>query len=199
MRNIRFWIWGVGLLIVLALIGAQMFMRDRTPATPEAMTQALRESALKVSPADLELTLPEEPVTAYGVIVDLGLEEGESTLVAFSTGDASLYFHFGGGMIGGGSDTNVTNAAMAMVEAAQPFAAKLPPATRTDVPLKGQVRVTLLTNKGLRSEVGEARDMVDNSHRLAPVFYAANAVVTALRRSGPGSQNSRPKTEEKRT
>ncbi len=183
MRNIRIWIWGVGAVIVVAILAASYIARQRTPATADAMAAALREQAIALKPADLGLQLPAEPRTAYGVVLDMSLTDGKATLVALSTGDASIYFSTGGGMLSGGSDTAVAEAARSLVAAGQASLSQLK-AGDTAPPARGNARITVLTTKGPLTATARERSLSDGSHRLSGLYYKANGVVTALRESG---------------
>lgn len=170
----------MGAAAVLALLGASYMARQRTVAKIDPMTATLRTQAISLKPADIGLAMPAQPLTVYGVVIDLALQDEDATLVALSTGDASLYFENGGGLIGGGSNSAVTESAKGLVALAQGQAAGMK-AGDTRPPRKGDTRITFLTTQGPLTEVARERSVADGSHRLSGVYYKANEVVTVLR------------------
>lgn len=178
-RNIRLWIWGVGVLVAAGILVANYVIRERAPAA-DAMAQALREQALALQPSDINVVLPAEPITVYGVVMDMSLTDGSATLVALLSGDASIYFDRGGGMLSGGSQNHVAMAAKGLVNVAQTEIARFQPG-KTASPPRGDARITVLTNKGLRTATVREQSLADGTHPLSDVYYKANEVVTALR------------------
>lgn len=178
MKRVRLWIWGVGALVVLSLVGANIAFRAKNPSA-EGMGLALRQSALEVKAADLGLQ--PEPGKPYGVVVDLS--DGVASIVAFANGNVSLHLNKDGGVMGGGSQAPVRRAVQSLVESAA--AAPLPASDDDRLPAAGEIRITALTPEGRRSAVAKERDLESGNHPLSPVFLAANDVITALRNASP--------------
>lgn len=69
--------------------------------------QDLRNLAFNATAEQIGVQIPADQTKIYGVIMDWDLGEGTATLVAFLSGDASLYLSSGGGVIGGSGHDNV--------------------------------------------------------------------------------------------
>lgn len=138
--------------------------------------------ALNTSPAKLGLNLPNDVVTAYGVVMDMGVMRGTVTLGAFSTGDASLYFITGGGVIGAGQHDLVKQSAPALVQSAQTHLESFFPSTTIfDALTNGQVRFFILTNQGVLTAIENEDEINSGGQRLSPLWYASQKLLTNLR------------------
>ena len=143
--------------------------------------EGLRNMALNTTPVELHLTLPVEETKVFAVVMDWDLSSGIATLTSLSTGDASMYYSTGGGILGGGAHKNVADAAKAFVETAQTYLDKTIETETTPLPEKNSVRFYLLTNKG-RFTAREDLDNFDNrSSTWLPLFEEANKVISELR------------------
>lgn len=89
--------------------------------TTENMFADLRNMALSVSPAQLGITLSDEEIIVYGVLMDWGIDNNTATIISYQTGDASMYLSSGGGTIGGVQHETVNIAARQFVNRSQYF------------------------------------------------------------------------------
>lgn len=146
------------------------------------MSIELRNKALSTTAAYLGLKPPTDD-DVYGVVMDWGLgDKGTNTLVCYITGDASMYFSRGGGMIGGGKHEPVRMAAIKYVRYAQSF---LPKTTLTQAapPDTGNsVRFYLLTNSGLHTASAGMQAIENETWEMRTLFYAAQNVITEYRK-----------------
>ena len=175
------WIKKLGALAAGVLtIGA-----SSTPAAAGEVSQnpyeLLRSMALNTSATQLGLTLPEAPTTAYGVIMDMGVGRGTATLVAFSTGDTSLYISTGGGVIGAGQDPSVRQSAIALIQSVQTRLTSLSSTTKFEVPPSGNVRFYVLTNRGVLTATENENRINSGTLPLSPVWYAGQKLLTEVR------------------
>ena len=199
----------IGLLV---LAGLFFYLKNRSAsASPEANTatpqttqdtttlgnrdtaynpyEDLRLMALSATPEQLGLQLPSGETTVYGVVMDWGLAEGTATLVAFETGEASLYLSSGGGVIGGVGHETVQQAAKAFVQSAAAYLSRAglqgtAQTTATPLPGKDNVQFYFLTNKG-KFVANEAFSNIEhNSSPLLNLFEAGNTVITEIRTVG---------------
>ena len=175
----------ITLLLAVGILGAKQ-------AGAEAMTEGervyrdLRDLALKTSPADLKLRLDGSKVVAYGVLMETSYPMGTVTLATFISGDASLYFSNGGGIIGGVGHENVRTAAQKFLEASQKFLARMSKASQFPAPSARCTRFYVLTNQGVYA-AGEflEDDLGNKKSEFFPLFYAGQDVISALRLSQP--------------
>jgi len=108
--------------------------------------EGLRELAFSMKPEQLNIQTSGDSTQVYGVIMDSGMPDFTTTIVAYLSGDASMYTSTGGGVIGGVQHENVRQAAKEFVTAANK---SLHGATKTDstpLPAKGHFNIYLLTN-----------------------------------------------------
>src|ERR1044072_5497440 len=61
----------------------------------------LRNMAFGATQEQIGVNIPANETKIYGVIMDWDVGEGIATVVAFQSGDASVYLSSGGGVIGG--------------------------------------------------------------------------------------------------
>jgi hypothetical protein len=152
---------------------------DIKPA--DNMFPELRSRAFTMTPDLLGLTLLSDKTVVYGVIMDWEIDGGISTTVSFQTGDASLYFSSGGGIIGGGQHKNVSTAAIQFVSLAQTYLDKAVKTDNTPLPDKNVVIFYLLTNKGIYSGQEIIQNFENNSSKWLGLFEEGNKVITELR------------------
>ncbi len=81
--------------------------------SPADAIRGLREMALSMRPAELRLPRDWDPNAPYGIVMDMSIDEVVVTVISFASGDASLYFSTGGGVLGGGGHSPVRDAAKA--------------------------------------------------------------------------------------
>src|SRR5438874_9737352 len=98
-------------------------MNPASPKQPDPaeVYRELRSHALGVGPEDDGVELPGGENQPYGVLMETGYPNGVATLVAFASGDASLYFSTGGGIIGGIGHEAVRVAAQHLVGCSKQF------------------------------------------------------------------------------
>ena len=150
---------------------------------PAETMRQLRELALRLSAAELEVTPTDERPNVWGAIMELGYPTGIATLVSLSEGTTSLYFSNGGGIIGAGENAAVREAAGRFLDVVEALRDRFLPVDTTPTPRIGRVRFYLRTfDETLGAEVMEEELSLEN-HPLAPVFQAGHAVLTAIRES----------------
>lgn len=142
------------------------------------MYETLRGQALSLSPADLGLPAD---AAAYGVVFEFAIDNETVTIVAFATGDASIYFSSGGGMIGGIEHPAVVDAAKAFVRAAEGVAPRLSPTAAFPRPAVGEMRFYVLTGRGVVTASAPEGEVIAGDHMLSPLFFAANDLITQYR------------------
>jgi hypothetical protein len=141
----------------------------------------LRNMALNVTPEQLQLSLPADQTKVFGVIMDWDLGDATMTLIAYQTGDASMYLSSGGGVIGGGQHENVSKASKEFVSMAQNYLDKSSKADTTTLPDKDCFKFYFLTNKG-KFVAQENIDNIENkTSKWLNLFDNANNVITELR------------------
>ena len=142
----------------------------------------LRQQAISIKPEQLQLTIPNNKETAFGVVVDLGMDSGSATIVSFVSGDASLYTSAGGGIIGGGVlRKDVSAAAINFVSVAQNYFSQMSTSYNLNVPADGYIKFYILTNKAIYSSENKESEITNPDSVWTELFYAANDLLTQLR------------------
>lgn len=143
------------------------------------MFEQMREAALETNPKEVGIKdLPEKEITVFGMVMEMGYEEGIATLVTYKTGDASMYYSGGGGFINGASHAEIKSAAENFVTFAQGFLKYAIPAKAKALPAANAVQFFFLTNKG-RFLAHELNEKLGTSPWL-PLYKAGNKVITEI-------------------
>lgn len=117
----------------------------------------------------------------YGVLMEFKIDDAIFTLTSFGTGDASLYWSTGGGVIGGIGHDSVRAAAKKFVAESKKYTNQMVKTETFPPPENSNVRFYVLTTKGiLTTEVNE-QELGEQKYILSPLFYAGQDVITALR------------------
>jgi hypothetical protein len=152
-----------------------------------ALHTTLRDLPIRVSLAEDA----REPVV-YGIVMDMDINGETATLVAFITGDASIYLSTGGGWIGGIEDPRVAEAAHAFLRAADSvdFNGRTA-ATAFPRPGPGRVHFYLLTSGGVLPLTATTEALQTGTHALSPLYAAGQGVITRVREADEGRGSGR--------
>ena len=143
--------------------------------------QDLRNLAFGATMEQIGVKFPANQTKIYGVIMDWDLGEGTATLVAFLSGDASLYFSSGGGVIGGSGHDNVKKAAAAFISKAEKYLSKTVKTDSTTLTGKDGVKFYFLTNKGKFVGQEEMKNFDNSSSQWLDLFEEGNKLITEIR------------------
>jgi len=143
--------------------------------------QDLRNLAFGATMEQVGVKFIADQTKIYGVIMDWDLGEGTATLVAFLSGDASLYLSSGGGVIGGRGHDNVKQAATAFINKAEKYLSKTVKTDSTPLPGKDGVKFYFLTNKGKFVGQEEVKNFENNSSQWLDLFEEENKLITEIR------------------
>jgi hypothetical protein len=141
----------------------------------------LRKQALETSPANIDGAVKSDTIKPWGILMEIGYLQGVATLVSFATGDASLYFSTGGGVLGGIAHESVGNAVQRFVSMAQHHADRMEVATSYPLPDPGKVRFYVLGREGVLTAEAGKQQLSKDKNDLSPLFYAGQDVITELR------------------
>jgi hypothetical protein len=148
---------------------------------PTEVYMGLRKMALESSPASIGITVDPGSKEPYGILMEMGYPNATVTLISFASGDASLYFSSGGGVLGGGGHESVRNAAKRFVSSAQSYAGEMEMVTSYPLPASGKVKFYVLTPQGILTFEADEQDLGNRRSELFPLFYAGQDVITELR------------------
>jgi hypothetical protein len=150
----------------------------------------LRNRALSIKPSDIGVDRRSND-GVYGVIMDMGGKSTIATVIAFASGDASIYLSTGGGMTGGGAQEPVQLAARRMVRVAAESRSDLVPAAASSLPPEGEVRFTILATDGTLAASAAESALRDKSSPLWRLYSEGQRVITEYEKLGEGSQTER--------
>lgn len=173
------------LILGAAVIGLRAFAQSKTApnanaATPEEVSKGLRDLALGFKPQDIGTT---DPVKGpYGVVMDMDVGGKTATITSFSSGDASLYFSSGGGILGSGQGSEaVASAAKRFVEASTPFLGDMSKTEAHPLPGVGRVAFYVLMPDGIFTATRDKQALGENKDKLSPLYGAGQDVITQIR------------------
>lgn len=153
----------------------------RMPKSGAEAYEALRTTALHIAPDVVGLKADPAQSVPYGILMEMGREKAVVTLVSFISGDASMYFSTGGGVIGGVGHENVKSAAAAFVRSSAPFIERMEPVDTFPKPAIGTVRFYVLTTKGIRTAEFRDDDLGNGRSDFTPLFIKGHEVIGQLR------------------
>ena|ERR1700687_4018831 len=149
-----------------------------------AVFQALRNKLLSLSHVDVKIT--PGPSGVWGVLMDFAVDATWVTLVAILDGTTSMYIGSGGGFIGAGGRDTVRKANKQFLAAAERFVGSFEKTTAFPTADRGKVRFYVLKADGVYAsgEVDE-KELVERRSDLAPLYIAAQDVITQIRLATP--------------
>jgi hypothetical protein len=182
---------------VIAILVAFKFALAASPELPQTKSEntvsatrsdgrqnnytELRQTAFSATPEKLGLSLANDKVVVYGVVMDWEMRGGIATTVSFMTGDASIYMSSGFGVVGGVKHENINTAAKAFTASAQEY---LNLASKTDdlgLPKSKEIKFFFLTNKGIYVATEKMENFESKSSGLQELFRKGNDVIAGLR------------------
>jgi hypothetical protein len=170
--------------------GRVLLPRNLVPPAPNSTYLGLRNRVLAGSAAKLALpaTLPS---ISKAVLMDLGVENGTATVVAFEDGTASIYLSSGGGFLGGGQGYEaIRNAGRHMLEVGRELQRSMHKTTEYPLPSSGAVSFYAVTNSGVFTASVSELDCKKGRSPFAKLYFAD-------RTSSPNTGSSHQSNEEK--
>jgi hypothetical protein len=158
-----------------------MYQDNPQPKNPQSRLEAylkLRQLAFKTTLGNLGITASFDSQEPFGILMDLSLPQGNATIVAFISGDASFYTSTGGGVIGGIGHENVRNAARKFVNSSYKYLDKMIPTIAYPLPESGKVRFYILTPKNIFTYEADEPDFHKNE--LSLLYAQGHHLLTEL-------------------
>ena len=158
-----------------------MYQHKQQSNNPQSRLEAylaLRQLAIKTTPVNVGVVPVPGTKAPFGVLMDFSLPQGNATIAAFISGDASFYTNTGGGIIGGIGHENVRHAARKFIAVAANYLDKMVSTVAYPLPEPGKVRFYVLTPAGIFTyEAGEP-DLRKNA--LSPLYAAGHRLLNEL-------------------
>ena len=164
---------------VAAPVSAQE--QDKQADAPAPIYLDMRNLALGLQAAEISLT-PQAVDEPYGIVMDMDFGTATVTLVSFASGDASIYFSTGGGIVGAGQSSDaVAQASRQFVASAQPFVAAMQRTGEHPLPGPGEVRFSVITQSGIYAATSTRQALEDGDVELAVLYRAGQEAITQIR------------------
>lgn len=155
-------------------------------SNPASGYEGLRNTALNISPAQLNLKIPDSETLVYGVVMDCNVGNAVVTLSAYITGAVSMYFSTGGGKTGG-MYPEIAESAVDFVTTAQGYIGRAIKVATTELPSNGCVRFYLLTNSGIYVAQEQLAYFENSSSAWQSLFEKGNDIIGQMHNSGNGN------------
>jgi len=140
----------------------------------------LRAKAMNVTPEILQLKI-KDSAKVFGVVMDQNIAGQILTLVAFMTGDASLYFSSGQMFIGGFKDKIIVDLAKKLVQKSNAYLSKASLVQHTEPSTGNKVNFYFLTPQG-RYYIEEEIEKIENPDaELYELFLQAHQIIGRFR------------------
>jgi hypothetical protein len=125
-----------------------------------------------------------EPGAVRCVVMDWNVGSGVATLVAFDDGTTSLYFSFGGGVIGAGTHEGVRRVATSFREEGAKVADRFTAATEYPLPSEGTAVFYVVTDSATVSSGPIADEELQRpDHPLSDLARSAQEVIAQVRKA----------------
>ena len=171
---------------VSAFLFADFYRRSKATQRGRDAATSLRNQFFSLTPEQVDSSYPQTDSGVWAAAMDLGVERGAGMLVALNTGDASIYFSTGGGVVGGSAHEAVRDAAIRFVDLVDQHSVHLSAGHQGPFPGPSRVRFYALCRSGvLVSEELPESELSGGSHALSSCFLAAHEVIGRLRLSRP--------------
>ena len=154
---------------------------EKAEYKPAEVYVGLRSQVLKLTAEQMHFSPTAENPKVLAVLMETGYPEAVATLVSVTDGAASLYFSNGGGIIGAGENEAPKVASKELVRTAEQFIKDCRRTSGFPLPRKGFTRFYLVTTDGVFTEEVLEDDLGNKRHKLSPLFYKAQDLITVVR------------------
>ena len=156
--------------------------KPRQAKPPEEVFAGLRKEALNTTPMNVGMAGEVQDDEPYGMLMEMIIANSVVTLACFGSGDASVYYQTGGGMVGGISHEPVRKAAKEFVAQAKQVVPRMKKTNEYPLPSPESVRFYALTPKGAYTvETSRQSLSGDSQNALSALFYSGQEVVSQMR------------------
>lgn len=165
------------ILSFVALVYSQEKLKDTLDVLDANPYEGFRNMAFSVTPNDLEIALLDEK-EVFGIIVDWNLGNAVATVVAYITGDASLYLSTGQIFIGGYAHENIVTAAKDLIKSSISYLDFMEFTNTQELPAENIVRFYCKTTSGIYMHEENVVDLANESNVWNNLFRKVNIVIS---------------------
>jgi hypothetical protein len=149
--------------------------------SPAELMREMRLKQLTLSPSELSQTPTAEFPQVCAVLMDWPIAQGTVTVVARTTGDASIYTDGTFGVLGGIGHESVRRAATNCVSVAQKYFESATVTKDFPYPKTGRVRFYFVGYDGVRVIDGDLESVRAGKDKCSDLYEAAQSVISELR------------------
>ena len=140
----------------------------------------LRQMSFDIDMEKLNIAFESDELRVYGVIAEWDMGSATVTMVAFITGDTSLYLSSGGGFIGAGKHQDVSEMVFDFVNLSNTMLELASQDDSTDLPGTEEIHFHFKTNKG-KYLIRDTMENMNTDSDNAQFFGAVNQVLALIR------------------
>jgi hypothetical protein len=170
-----------GILVYFAMRARKKKQLPPISTEKGSQFEVSRRQALSVTPAQLQLSIPNNTLKVYGLVMDWDMNGTTFTLNAYINGAANAILSSGASAIGTGRNPKVAELASDLVLVAQDFIGRTVPVTETGLPPLGTVRFYFLTNMGLFAAQEQLVYLDNETSPWVALFFRANMVINEIK------------------
>lgn len=169
---------GLGVLVVFYAKILSPQAKDPTEAY-----YGLRKMMLEVTPEKISNIETVGTHGVYGVLMEFWLPETDVviTLATLTTGDASLYFSNGAGVLGGGEHEKVREKVMIFNRKADEYISRCEKVDSFPLPERDRTNFYILTKEGVYRVTPLADELSAEGGSFYDLFSSGNDVITEIR------------------
>jgi len=172
----------IGGILILGIILFMSFKKKRNPEnkSQENIYSDLRKMAFSTTTEQLELTdLSDDKV--FGLITEMAMHPGTSTIVGYLSGDASIYLSTGGGFIGGGSHEDINLKVREIIDQIQKFSKKAHKIEIAELPKENEINFNFLTKKGVYQIKVNIKEIMNEKSEYTDLYKEVDKIMTLIR------------------
>lgn len=171
------------IVILMSTLACQALAGEQGDAgSPTDAYLGLRNIWFTSTPEDFGTQYEPGSAVPYAVVMDMGISGEVATLGSSNSGEASLYFSNGGGILGGGDYEDVRAASVEFVRVSTGLVEKMKLTTEFPLPNDGMVKFYLVTPSGVyTTDEMNADVLARGDQEFSSLFLAGNDVITELR------------------
>jgi hypothetical protein len=174
--------------VAIGVVAALLRTRSSRKKSPSEVSRGLRHQALTLAPTELGISVVgQQP---FLILMEMAYPSAVASVLSTASGEASIYFSSGGGIIGGAGHESVRQAAVAFVAESAKHAANMTAASDFPYPGTGNVRFYIRTPQNVLASIEVPETQLGNGeHALSPLYFAGQNVITRLRELTPSKPN----------
>ena len=117
----------------------------------------------------------------FGIVTDMAMPNGTASVVAFLTGDTSLYLSSGGAYIGAGNHDDVNKKIREIVDNLQKYKKQASPIEKAELPTSDQIKFNLLTEDGIYQITANGDDIMKGNSEHINLYKEVDKIMTLIR------------------